>query len=1559
MAAIAAAMPVWAAQAPAATYTWVGGNSGDPTNYNDAANWSPNTAVPGTADVAYFNAAAPNEPALTASASLGELDFNTSGWQLGGGPSTLSLNGVGGIGILSAATSGINEISAYLDVAAAQTWEVATGGTLQIDGVISDGNALTIGSSGFAGTTILTANNTFSGPLTLAAGTLELAGATINGTPQFGMLQSVGNITLNSGSTLLVNNTTAAGGNANNRINNGASFQFWGGNFVYDGADAVGTSSSGAVSSTTINAGPVSTVTVTAAGGNAATFNLGSINRTTNAGVLFVNGTNLGTTGGQVLVNSPPQTVGNTVGTGSDNPAAHDTQIVPFMLGESGTASGAGGTATGTANTFVTVYQTAGGAFSFRPLNPVDEYTRNSIAAGTNTYITSATTASSTNSLNSLVINNGDLSISDGATLSDTSGALLFVTSNSIKPTGTTGTLDFSANEGIITVNSGVTGNISTPITTGSNGATENGAGTLTLTTASSNVSGSLWLNGTVQFGNGTSASADAMISNTATSVNVDQNGMLVFDDVGAQTAAFPINFFNNNLTPGSSGAATVLISGPGALNFSGTFSGQYPGSAAIESQSLAPVSFTGSFNISSLNGLELYEGGANKVGTTVGSTSNPVTWSVTGGGSIGTTSSPATTSLYVSNNNFGTGTTPSPVVFNVTNSGQINLAGNMYLGYNGGAITANINGPINLTQVNNAAGALFGAYNPGVANNNSTEYNVINVGTGGSVNAFAAYLAYSQGQFQYLGVTNGGQFSINNQTASSNAYAFFASNLGDGLVEVGAINGSPGAGSAINFGTQTTNTSPPAIIFNGGTTSSGARTTNEFSVLNIFAGGSLNISSPAGGSGASGGTGGLNAGYAAGQTFVLNVYGGALNDFGGNEPVYVDAGIANSAAGAGFTVYSIVNVDSDANGNVGKLITAYLRALPNPTNGSATVNGSTGVFLNFNGGEVEYNNLAASGLSPGPGNGIPNNGWVGGVFVFPKGAIIGTNALDSLGKPPPTGNSNVNHPLMAPLLNGVTTIPVANGGIGYLSPPMVQITDSTGIDASAIATLTNGVVTAIIITSYGINYTAPTITLIGGDPTAAATLGTPTVAPNANTGGLTKVDNGTLIAQGGYWYPNPGQRPATVADLQAAQNTYGGPTTVVAGTLQLNGVYNETNNVIIETNTSTNAAILQINQPTSLNGITSTTTPAWIQVNNNLPLAAAIVVGDVPANTVVNGITLTTPGTFQITATGKAGVSGFAVAASQVLSGFGNVTGSSTEGLNLGQAASGAVAGAITSNAMPNPATPTALTGTDSVISPGYISSGSALVLLNNTSQYQPSNPLYGPIVAGTSGSGTSTVTFNTKLGNAASLSAPAATGALTLGNNTSMTTTLGGAGTYYWKLDLTNGGAGIATTPGTAAVSPGLGGAIAAGAGWDELIMDTVGVNSTVGTTASGSTNAFTIQATSFTSNLANGGSPIPITGGTMPATSYSWVITRVNQAYNPATAQGFLASLSLDTSGLPKTASGYQYFLTTQADPSASDTDLVVNYAPAPEPGSCMLLGLGAGALLVRRRRHRKLG
>jgi MYXO-CTERM domain-containing protein len=306
-----------------------------------------------------------------------------------------------------------------------------------------------------------------------------------------------------------------------------------------------------------------------------------------------------------------------------------------------------------------------------------------------------------------------------------------------------------------------------------------------------------------------------------------------------------------------------------------------------------------------------------------------------------------------------------------------------------------------------------------------------------------------------------------------------------------------------------------------------------------------------------------------------------------------------------------------------------------------------------------------------------------------------------------------------------------------------------------------------------------------------------------------------------------------------------------------------------------------------------------------------------------------------------------------QVLAGFGTVKGSSTVGLTIGLAP-----GTVTGTA----STSTALTSTGnnfggyafangsssaplvnhSVVSPGYTSTGSALFNASNSGFYQPSNPQYGTIVVGTTTGGVATVAFNTHPAGTAT-----ATGALTLGGGSSTATNLGAGGTYDWKLDLSNASAGATPTPGTATVSPGLtSGAPAAGAAWDELILDNLTVNSTIGasTTSGTSTNAFTIEGTDFSSSGAN----------TFSNTSnYSWVIARVNQAYSAGTSQQFLASLSLNTAGLPAAASGYQYFLSAQADPSAADTDLVVNYAPAPEPTGLLLLGLGAAPLLRRRR------
>lgn len=1675
-AASATALLAWGTQARAAnTYTWAGGASGDPNDFNNPNNWLLNgatpTIYPGTADggassdIAYFNntAAQLNQPQLTASDTIGELDFNSSGWMLGSSNgATLTLNG--STGIYSAATSGINEISAPLTVGATQTWYANVGGMLQVDGVVGGSSALTIGAGGYFGTTLLTAANTYSGAAEVSYGTLELSGANgslnnasklvmndgvlvlnnsnalsvgaltlqyggaitltaptatisggtisivsnnnnlleaaagdtltvsdalsgsgtlmlgggaaysgavnLTGTSSFsgtlyvnspndllsgsaGTLASVSTIFFNNKAALVVNNLNAAGGNVNNRINNNATFEFWGGSFVYGGADASSTNSSGAVGTTNIDGGPLNTISVNPAGGNTATFNLGSINRSTNGGVLFVNGANLGTGAAQLLSTNQPTLLGATNPTSSDNAGVYNTQIVPFMIGEasgSRTGNNAGGTATGTANTFVTSYYNSSlGAYSYRPLIPSDEFASyisdgsNNLPAttGDNIYLTSSQSAalSSNDSINSLVISGSGnapvLTIPDGMTLTDSSGALLFATSGTVQPSSSTGTLDFSNNEGIVTVNRGVTGYISAPITTGANGLTVNGPGTLALITSKSNVSGSLNVNGTLQFGNGSSASADAMISNTSTAVNVNQGGTLNFNDVGAQTVSFPINFYNNNqfepgggnyyanyfqYTPLPFATATVLVSGPGALTFNNTFSASGSLSttglsaaelppAILASQTLAPISITGNFNIPSNVNLEIYEGGTSLAGTPIGSNSSQTTWSVTGGGSINTSGN-----LYISNTNFGTGVTPAPVTFNVTSGGTISANGGLYIGQNGGAITFNVNGPV-------SAGSLVGADSFAVANNNSPIYSIINV-SGNSANLTTsgnAFLAGIANQYQYLGVNNGGTMSVG---------AYFQPAIdGDLVMELGTPNGSPSITGNVSAGSGTYFGDPTGV--------SGATPNPKVvSVLNLFAGGTLTNTSG----------NGVNAGWVVGQTFTLNAYGGTMNNTSPGVATYIDQNL-----GAGFTAYSVVNLDSDASGNVGKMITGYIRALPNPSaSPTPTAVGSTSAIVNFNGGELQYN-------TSGTQNTFINPGVDGGVFAFQNGAIIGTNG----------GTATIPHPLLAPTGSGVTSIPISNGGSGYLYPPAVVISDgsgdTSGIDATAFVTITNGVLTGITITSPGINYTvAPTVTLVGGDPTAPATLGTAGLAQNVTTGGLTKADSGTLILPGGYWYTNPGSTqkgsytPAN--QLTTAQNTYGGATTVQAGTLEVETTYNATIAVIIQTTTSDNAAVLQINQ--QANPLNFTTSPAITLVNNNLPLATNIVVGDVAANTIVNGNTLTNVGTLQITATGTNGVSGFALANNQTLAGFGVVTGSSTEGLNIGQAPSGATVGTIASSANPVPGTPATTIannpiGTNSVISPGSVTGGTARVLL--TSSYNPNDPKYGEVVYGSAAGSPTGVTLNTRAGNQPS---SIATGALTLGNGTSMTTSLGGAGTYYWKLDLSNGGAGATPTAGAVQVSPGQSAnnpntsnsVPAAGAAWDELIMDSLSTDST----ASG-TNAFTIQAVAFTSNITQtsfGGSAIPVSNNTMPANSYSWVIARINSV-PPA---GLLANLSLATTEMPKPATGYGYFLNLQPDPGFSgNTDLVVNYAPVPEPTTLCLLAPAAAALLLRRRRH----
>ena len=149
--------------------------------------------------------------------------------------------------------------------------------------------------------------------------------------------------------------------------------------------------------------------------------------------------------------------------------------------------------------------------------------------------------------------------------------------------------------------------------------------------------------------------------------------------------------------------------------------------------------------------------------------------------------------------------------------------------------------------------------------------------------------------------------------------------------------------------------------------------------------------------------------------------------------------------------------------------------------------------------------------------------------YVGTGGAVIDSNGF----------NITVAEPLKALTGNGVTTIPVATGGAGYVDQPVVIFTGGGGTGATAVANVSGGVVTGITITNPGIGYTsAPTIALFGGGATTAATLNAATFGANATTGGFTKNGGGILA-------------------MASTTNSYGGATTINGGTLSVGAINN------------------------------------------------------------------------------------------------------------------------------------------------------------------------------------------------------------------------------------------------------------------------------------------------------------------------------------------------------------------------------------------------------------------
>ena len=422
-----------------------------------------------------------------------------------------------------------------------------------------------------------------------------------------------------------------------------------------------------------------------------------------------------------------------------------------------------------------------------------------------------------------------------------------------------------------------------------------------------------------------------------------------------------------------------------------------------------------------------------------------------------------------------------------------------------------------------------------GTGNNNVTAMGTLNLGASNTITAATSFV---------IGNSSGAQ---NPATPIVTTAAGSTTNINTPNMTIGAskanANFTLGAGSTATFRGAAGGTSRG--IMNVGNYTVGGGSTSGFASATGFANANM-----------SGGTfnamltnlniGTQNTGSSSsnilGQVTLGSSGANHLDVSGTGNVVVIGRNLQTSASGRGIGTLTINNLDSTSSVTTTAGSTAILigQGADSDSRGVGTLNlngglltiNTTGIAIGGNANGTSTLNFNGGGIRAG----ASSSNWISGVTninVRDGGAVFDTNG----------NNVTISQALNHSATGTLGSVSVTNGGGGYTSNPIVQVTQGGNPAAYAIATPTvaGGVVTAITLAGAQNYTTAPTVTITGGGGTGA-TATIPFTPDSATDGGLTKNGAGTLTL--------------------SAANTYTGNTNVNAGRLDLTGSL--TSNVIV-----------------------------------------------------------------------------------------------------------------------------------------------------------------------------------------------------------------------------------------------------------------------------------------------------------------------------------------------------------------------------------------------------------